>query len=65
VVNCFHSCIGSLLILTGLLGVVPPRAQASDVPQLILEHLTTAEGLPQGTVMASLQDSRGFVWQKP
>lgn len=36
-------------------------AQASDAP-LILEHLTTADGLPQGTVFATLQDSQGFVW---
>jgi signal transduction histidine kinase/ligand-binding sensor domain-containing protein/CheY-like chemotaxis protein/HPt (histidine-containing phosphotransfer) domain-containing protein len=37
-------------------------ARAADAPPLILEHLTTAEGLPQGTVMATLQDSQGFVW---
>lgn len=37
-------------------------ARASDAPPLILNHLTPAEGLPQGTVMATLQDSQGFVW---
>jgi signal transduction histidine kinase/ligand-binding sensor domain-containing protein/CheY-like chemotaxis protein/HPt (histidine-containing phosphotransfer) domain-containing protein len=37
-------------------------AAASDGPPLILEHLTTLEGLPQGTVMDTLQDSQGFVW---
>lgn len=37
-------------------------AAAADAPPLILEHLTTADGLPQGTVMATLQDSQGFVW---
>jgi len=31
-------------------------------PPLILQHLTTAEGLPQGTVHATLQDSQGFIW---
>jgi signal transduction histidine kinase/ligand-binding sensor domain-containing protein/CheY-like chemotaxis protein/HPt (histidine-containing phosphotransfer) domain-containing protein len=36
-------------------------ARASDAP-LVLEHLTTADGLPQGTVFATLQDSQGFVW---
>lgn len=37
-------------------------ATAADAPPLILEHLTTADGLPQATVMATLQDSQGFVW---
>src|SRR5258708_38497582 len=36
-------------------------ARASDAP-LILKHLTTSDGLPQGTVVATLQDSQGFVW---
>ena len=35
---------------------------AIDAPPMILEHLTTADGLPQGTVYAALQDSQGFVW---
>ena len=35
---------------------------AADAPPLILEHLTTADGLPQGTVYVTLQDSQGFVW---
>jgi signal transduction histidine kinase/ligand-binding sensor domain-containing protein/CheY-like chemotaxis protein len=29
---------------------------------MFLEHLSTLEGLPQGTVTATLQDSQGFVW---
>ena len=33
-----------------------------DAPPLILEHLTTADGLPQGTVMTTQQDSQGFIW---
>src|SRR5689334_8036440 len=37
-------------------------AVAADASPLILEHLTTADGLPQGTVMATLRDSQGFVW---
>jgi signal transduction histidine kinase/ligand-binding sensor domain-containing protein/CheY-like chemotaxis protein len=35
---------------------------ATDARPLILEHLTTADGLPQSTVFATLQDSQGFVW---
>jgi signal transduction histidine kinase/ligand-binding sensor domain-containing protein/CheY-like chemotaxis protein len=35
---------------------------AADSPPLILEHLTTADGLPQGTVFVTLQDSQGFIW---
>jgi signal transduction histidine kinase/ligand-binding sensor domain-containing protein/CheY-like chemotaxis protein/HPt (histidine-containing phosphotransfer) domain-containing protein len=37
-------------------------ANAADAPPLILDHLTTADGLPQSTVMATLQDSQGFMW---
>lgn len=40
----------------------PPDARSADTSPLILQHLTALEGLPQGTVMASLQDSQGFVW---
>src|SRR5256884_8455882 len=36
-------------------------ARASDAP-LVLDHLTTSDGLPQGTVFATLQDAQGFVW---
>ena len=49
-----------LTIISWMLGV--SIAVAADAPPLILEHLTTADGLPQGTVMATLQDSQGFVW---
>ena len=35
---------------------------AADGPPLVLEHLTTSDGLPQATVMTTLQDSQGFVW---
>jgi signal transduction histidine kinase/ligand-binding sensor domain-containing protein/CheY-like chemotaxis protein/HPt (histidine-containing phosphotransfer) domain-containing protein len=37
-------------------------APAADSPPLILTHLTTADGLPEGTVRAVLQDSQGFMW---
>jgi signal transduction histidine kinase/ligand-binding sensor domain-containing protein/CheY-like chemotaxis protein/HPt (histidine-containing phosphotransfer) domain-containing protein len=40
----------------------PAALAAVDRQPLILEHLTTAEGLPQGTVYATLQDSQGFIW---
>jgi len=45
-----------------LLGTSVVPAAAADSPPLILEHLTTADGLPQGTVFVTLQDSQGFVW---
>jgi len=35
---------------------------AADVSPLVLEQLTTSDGLPQATVMSTLQDSQGFVW---
>ena len=37
-------------------------AAAADTPALVLEHLTPSEGMPQGSVYATLQDSQGFVW---
>ena len=42
--------------------LVGSAAAAADAPPLVLEHLTTADGLPQATVMTTLQDSQGFVW---
>jgi signal transduction histidine kinase/ligand-binding sensor domain-containing protein/CheY-like chemotaxis protein len=45
-----------------LLMSLATSAGAADAPSLILEHLTPAEGMPQGTVTATLQDSQGFVW---
>jgi len=39
-----------------------PVLRAAGSPPLILEHLTSADGLPQSTVMATLQDSRGLIW---
>jgi signal transduction histidine kinase/ligand-binding sensor domain-containing protein/CheY-like chemotaxis protein len=50
----------SILVLCGWL--LSSVVKAADVQPLILEHLTTTDGLPQGTVMTSLQDSQGFVW---
>jgi signal transduction histidine kinase/ligand-binding sensor domain-containing protein/CheY-like chemotaxis protein/HPt (histidine-containing phosphotransfer) domain-containing protein len=37
-------------------------AAHADAPSLVLDHLTTEDGLPQATVMTTLQDSQGFVW---
>ena len=51
----------TLLAAAACLLAAPPGARAADAP-LVLEHLTTADGLPQGTVFATLQDSQGFVW---
>jgi signal transduction histidine kinase/ligand-binding sensor domain-containing protein/CheY-like chemotaxis protein/HPt (histidine-containing phosphotransfer) domain-containing protein len=50
----------SLIIIGWMFGA--SIAIAVDAPPLIVEHVTTADGLPQGTVMATLQDSQGFVW---
>jgi signal transduction histidine kinase/ligand-binding sensor domain-containing protein/CheY-like chemotaxis protein/HPt (histidine-containing phosphotransfer) domain-containing protein len=54
-------CLLTGAILWSLLVVVAP-GQAAEAPPLVLEHLTPSEGLPQGTVYDSLQDSQGFVW---
>src|SRR5215475_1630147 len=54
---CRFLRIAALAILSA-----PAAAFAADAPPLILEHLTTADGLPQNTVMTVLQDSQGFVW---
>src|SRR5256885_15737840 len=48
--------IAALCLLGGCAG-----AHAADAP-LVLDHLTTSDGLPQGTVFATLQDAQGFVW---
>jgi signal transduction histidine kinase/ligand-binding sensor domain-containing protein/CheY-like chemotaxis protein/HPt (histidine-containing phosphotransfer) domain-containing protein len=47
---------GALLLLAASL------AAATDAPPLYLTNLTTADGLPQGTVRSVLQDSKGFMW---
>ncbi len=39
-----------------------PAVETPSAPPVVFEHLTTADGLPQGTVYATLQDSQGFVW---
>ncbi len=50
-------------LIGGLLGIMAAAgAAAADAPALILQHLTTADGLPQGSVYTTLQDSQGFVW---
>src|SRR3569623_441299 len=53
-----------ILALAGLcmMSGVAAATTAADAPPLILEHLTTADGLPQGTVYETLQDSQGFIW---
>ena len=51
----------SLITLLGFL-CGASIADAADAPPLVLAHITTADGLPQSTVMSTLQDSQGFVW---
>jgi signal transduction histidine kinase/ligand-binding sensor domain-containing protein/CheY-like chemotaxis protein/HPt (histidine-containing phosphotransfer) domain-containing protein len=50
------------LIIASLILTQSVAFAAADSPPLILEHLTTADGLPQGSVYVTLQDSQGFVW---
>jgi signal transduction histidine kinase/ligand-binding sensor domain-containing protein/CheY-like chemotaxis protein/HPt (histidine-containing phosphotransfer) domain-containing protein len=54
------SLTGWILGVAWILGA--SIATAADAPPLILEHLTASDGLPQATVMATVQDSQGFVW---
>ena len=56
-----------LVVLTALLGSTQAVAQANYVsvttaPPPAFEHLTVADGLPQSTVYAALQDAEGLVW---
>jgi diguanylate cyclase (GGDEF)-like protein len=60
---CIRAAIHFCLLLIWLVAV--GRADAASTPgpsQIAFEHLTTADGLPQGTVYVTLQDSQGFVW---
>ena len=51
------------LMLCALAFIGPAMSLAStEGSALVLEHVTTADGLPQGTVSRTLQDSQGFVW---
>ena len=62
---CFRALVTAwrcLLIAGVLVSGVTATTMAADAPPLILEHLTTADGLPQGTVYTTLQDSQGFIW---
>jgi signal transduction histidine kinase/ligand-binding sensor domain-containing protein/CheY-like chemotaxis protein len=45
-----------------LLGCASVAAASSGGLPLILENLSTRDGLPQGDVLVTLQDSQGFVW---
>jgi signal transduction histidine kinase/ligand-binding sensor domain-containing protein/CheY-like chemotaxis protein/HPt (histidine-containing phosphotransfer) domain-containing protein len=51
-----------MLAMLWLWGAGPAPVSAADAPPLVLEHLTPSEGMPQGTVYSTLQDSQGFVW---
>src|SRR3569832_734385 len=58
ITTCRCAWLAGVLMMSG----VTTATMAADAPPLILEHLTTADGLPQGTVYETLQDSRGFIW---
>jgi signal transduction histidine kinase/ligand-binding sensor domain-containing protein/CheY-like chemotaxis protein len=49
------------LLTIGIL-LLPWAARAAEMPPMVFRHLTVDEGLAQNTVMATLQDSRGFLW---
>jgi len=49
-------------VAAALLYLLGASVAAADAPPLVLEHLTPSDGLPQATVMTTLQDSQGFVW---
>jgi signal transduction histidine kinase/ligand-binding sensor domain-containing protein/CheY-like chemotaxis protein/HPt (histidine-containing phosphotransfer) domain-containing protein len=49
----------SCLAVAALLLAAPPARAALP---MIFQHLGSAEGLPQNTVNATLQDSQGFIW---
>jgi signal transduction histidine kinase/ligand-binding sensor domain-containing protein/DNA-binding NarL/FixJ family response regulator/HPt (histidine-containing phosphotransfer) domain-containing protein len=51
-------------LMIGMIGLLAGSGmvRAADTPPLVLEHLTPSEGMPQGSVLATLQDSQSFVW---
>src|ERR1700761_3611828 len=57
--NCLTAClaVGVLLSAAAELDAAEPNARP-----MIFEHLSTADGLPQGTIFVTLSDSQGFVW---
>jgi signal transduction histidine kinase/ligand-binding sensor domain-containing protein/CheY-like chemotaxis protein/HPt (histidine-containing phosphotransfer) domain-containing protein len=60
-VNAVFRRTRAATLMLGLLGA-PVALWAADAPGLVLESLGAAEGLPQATVNATLQDTQGFVW---
>ncbi len=55
-----RACCG--LLIVGFACVQPAAGGVAEQSPAVFEHLTTADGLPQGTVTATLEDSQGFVW---
>ncbi|HVS75423.1 MAG TPA: two-component regulator propeller domain-containing protein, partial [Steroidobacteraceae bacterium] len=53
----YRLIIGLALLLTAAVSLA-----AADAPPLVLTHLSTADGLPEGGVHTILQDSQGFMW---
>ena len=49
-----------LLLLTALTPAA--RGMAQEVPSVIAEHYTTADGLPSDNVMCALRSRDGFLW---
>jgi signal transduction histidine kinase/ligand-binding sensor domain-containing protein/FixJ family two-component response regulator/HPt (histidine-containing phosphotransfer) domain-containing protein len=45
-----------------LLSGIAPLSGASAAAPMVFRHLTVDEGLSQNTILATLQDARGFLW---
>jgi signal transduction histidine kinase/ligand-binding sensor domain-containing protein/CheY-like chemotaxis protein len=54
--------LGLLYAAVLAIATAAPAFADRDARPLTLAHLTTVDGLPQANVLASLQDSRGFLW---
>ena len=54
--------MSKLLLLTSLVWIIYLGVLPAQLPQLSFKHLSTDEGLSQGTNAYIYRDSRGFVW---
>lgn len=54
------ACFGPVLM--GLAMMQAAAGSIAEQSPAVFEHLSTVDGLPQGTVLATMQDSQGFLW---
>jgi diguanylate cyclase (GGDEF)-like protein len=59
-----HVCTGVLMVLCGavLAEPAPPQESAATLEWRAYRNFSSAEGLPQNSVMALLQDAQGYVY---